>query len=66
MIGLWVKGKTFCAGAVFDKVDGEWVMIDCAPYLRKVIGNCPVKDIGRLLRSKGLRYEWLQKRKVIR
>ena len=56
---LRVTGKTFCAGIVFVKVDGEWLITDCAPYLRRVIAGTQPRDIGRLLRDKGFKYEWL-------
>lgn len=56
---LRVTGKTFCAGAVFEKNDGVWKMVYCAPYLRKIIGTTPISKIGILLKSKGFKYEWL-------
>lgn len=56
---LRVTGKSFCAGALFSKSDGKWHMVDCAPYLRKIIGRTPITEIGELLKAKGMKYEWL-------
>lgn len=56
---LRVEGPTFVAGAVFEKRSGKWQMVDCAPYLRKIIGTTEVNKIGLLLKSKGFKYEWI-------
>ena len=56
---LRVMGPRFCGGAVFRKVEGRWVLVDCAPYLRAVIGKTPVEKIGERLKQKGFGYEWL-------
>lgn len=55
---LAVEGKKFCAGAIFEKVDGEWRIKDIAPYLKKVFGDTPVPELGNLLRKKGYKYKW--------
>ena len=60
---LWVRGKNFCAGALFEKVDGAWRMVDCAPYLRRILRGVPVRQVGSYLRGKGYDYEWVKDRK---
>ena len=55
------RRKMFAGGAVFKRwgPHGKWVMTDCAPYLRKVIGKTPVAAIGDLLTEKGFHWRWL-------
>jgi hypothetical protein len=60
-MSLRVVGKDFCAHAVFRKIDGEWKMVHCAPILKAIIGSTPVPDIGRQLKAKGCRWQWLKK-----
>jgi len=57
---LYVTGKNFGGGAVFVKQGGCWVMTDCAPYLKRVIWDTPIPDIGYLLTTKGFTYRWLK------
>lgn len=57
---LWAYNRSgFCGGAVFDKVEGVWVLRCCAPYLQKVLGSTPVAKMGRVLTAKGFTYKWL-------
>jgi hypothetical protein len=56
---LYVTGRGFCGGVIFEKVHDEWRICDMAPYLRKVLRGVAVGDIGRVLKEKGFKYEWL-------
>ena len=60
MITLRVTGPGFCTGAVFEKKGDEWVIVMCAPYLKKIIGKTPVSELKQLLTSKGFDYEWIK------
>jgi len=48
------------AGIIFEKENGEdWKVFDMAPYLRKVLGKTPVKDIGKVLTEAGFNWRWI-------
>jgi hypothetical protein len=57
---LRVKGLGFTAGAVLEKGPAGWQIVTMAPYLRAIIKNTPISEIGDLLKSKGLTYEWFE------
>ncbi len=56
---LRVKGQNFCAAIIFRKEMGQWRIFSIAPILRKIIGNAPVAEIGKILTAKNCRYEWM-------
>lgn len=55
---LRVTGPGFVTGAVFEKTNGQWEIVCCAPYLRKIIGKTPVSGLKQLFTDKGFTFEW--------
>lgn len=49
--------KPLCAYAIFYKEKGQWVLIECAPILKKVLVG-PIETMGKRITARGWQYTW--------
>ena len=54
---LQVTAPHFCAGAVWQRIDGEWQCVEAAPILAWMRGK-DAREVGAYLRRKGWRVYW--------
>ena len=55
---LQVTTASFCAGAVWHKINGHWACVHAAPILRWMVGMNP-RGVSDYLTRKNIRWEWL-------
>jgi hypothetical protein len=53
-----VTAPHFCAGAEWEKVDGQWNCVRAAPILAWMVGHA-ARGVGIYLTRKGWDYEWI-------
>lgn len=55
---LWINAPHFCAGAVWQRLEGQWQCVHAAPIIRWAIGK-PAAEVKAYLTRKRWGYEWI-------